>query len=732
MMRKLSELVVRGRIPILILALVGLVVAGAVGGGVADRLSSGGFEDPAAESVIASEFLVDNFGVRSPDLVLVATSAGSIDSPEAVASGVALTEALGAEDGVTGVSSYWSLGSPPPLRSKGGNRAMIFANLDGDQSTVLERSGLLAEEYRGEFEGLEILVGGPGALFAEVNATVEGDLVRAEAIAFPITLILMVIVFGTVVAALLPLAVGVFAIVGTFLVLDLIARGTEVSIFSLNQTTALGLGLAIDYALFVVSRFREELAGGFDPKEAVRRTMRTAGRTVLFSAGTVMASLASMLVFPLAFLRSFGYSGIAVVALAAIGAVVVLPALLAVLGHRVNKLRVRRLRQIPEGTGVWHRLATAVMRRPIPIATLSVGLLLFLGAPFFRVELGNADDRVLPPTSEARQVGDVLRAEFDGFESSPIQVVAEGLVNSEDIDGYAASLSTLDGVARVDAATGSYVGGVQVLPPGPANGRFLSEVGTYLNAIPAVDPSSGEAEDLVAEVRRLGAPVAVGVTGESASLVDIKASLIGDLPLALAIIGVVTFVVLFLMFGSVLVPAKAVVLNLLSLSATFGSMVWIFQEGNLSEVLGFTATGSLQITMPILMFAIAFGLSMDYEVFLLSRIKEEHDRSGDTVTSVALGLERTGRIVTAAALLMSVVFGAFATSGVSFMKMFGVGMTVAVLVDAFVVRATLVPAFMRLAGRANWWAPAWMKRIYERFGFSEQGQLESVPTLETV
>lgn len=731
-MRKLADLVVRGRVPILILALVGLVVAGAVGGGVADRLSSGGFEDPAAESAIASEFLVDNFGVRSPDLVLVATSTGSIDSPEAIASGMSLTQALAAEKGVTAVSSYWSLGSPPSLRSSSGQRAMIFANLEGDQSAVLERSGVLAEDYRGEYQGLDILVGGPGALFAEVNATVESDLVRAEAIAFPITLVLMVIVFGTVVAALLPLAVGVFAIVGTFLVLDIIARGTEVSIFSLNQATALGLGLAIDYALFVVSRFREELAGGFDPNEAVRRTMRTAGRTVLFSAGTVMASLASMLVFPLAFLRSFGYSGIAVVALAAFGAVIVLPALLAVLGHRVNKLRVRRLRQSPEGTGLWHRLATAVMRRPVPIATLSVALLVFLGAPFFRVELGNADDRVLPPTSAARQVGDVLRAEFDGFESSPIQVVAAGLVKETEIDAYAASLSSLDGVARVDAATGSYVSGVQVLPAGPAYGRFLSGAGTYLNAIPAVDPSSGPAEELVAEVRDLASPVPVGVTGESASLVDIKASLIGDLPLALAIIGVVTFVVLFLMFGSVLVPAKAVVLNLLSLSATFGSMVWIFQEGHLSELLGFTATGTLQITMPILMFAIAFGLSMDYEVFLLSRIKEEHDRNGDTVSSVALGLERTGRIVTAAALLMSVVFGAFATSGVSFMKMFGVGMTVAVLVDAFVVRATLVPAFMRLAGRANWWAPAWMKRIYERFGFSDHVELEPAPSLESV
>jgi RND superfamily putative drug exporter len=719
---------------ILILGVVGMVAAGAIGGGVAGRLSSGGFDNPDDESMQAAAYLEEHFGVRSPDLVLIATApGGSVNDPEAVTAGMALTSALAAEPGVSSVSSYWAMGSPASLRSSSDNRALVFANVDGEEGAVLDAAGELAARYRGEFEGLQILVGGPGPLFSEITETVESDLVRAESIAFPITMVLLVLVFGSVVAALLPLAVGGFAIVGTFLALDLIARVTDVSIFSLNQTTALGLGLGIDYALFVVSRFREELAAGYQSHEAVQRTVLTAGRTVMFSAVTVMASLAAMLVFPLFFLRSFAYSGIAVVALAGIGAVLVLPSLLAVLGPRVNKLRVRRMQPTQDGKGIWGRIAVAVMRRPIVVGLAAVAVLMVLGSPFLRVRMGVSDDRVLPSSSAARQAGDVLRAEFDAFESSPIQVVAPGLTDLKTIGVYAAGLSNFPGIARVDAAAGSYVSGVQVVPAGPAHAGLLASAGTFFNAIPAVDPTGQQAEDLVVEIRQQEAPVPIQVTGRSAFLVDTKVSLFSALPWALGIIGAVTFVVLFLMFGSILVPAKAVVLNLLSLSATFGSLVWIFQDGHLSSLLDFTATGGLEITMPILMFVIAFGLSMDYEVFLLSRIKEEHDGGADTVTSVARGLERTGRIVTAAALLMSVVFIAFAISSVSFMKMFGIGMTLAVLVDAFLVRTTLVPAFMRLAGKANWWAPAWMSKLYHRIGIREHGNIDGpIPNLETV
>jgi RND superfamily putative drug exporter len=714
---------VRFRVLVVVAGIVGLVVAAVVGGGVADSLSNGGFEDPGAESVVAADLLESQFGVSDPAVVLIATApGGSVDDPDAVAAGLALTEQLGEEEGVTAASSYWTLGGAAPLRSVDGDRALVFASISGDQGEVLTRSGELADEYRGSRGGLDIAVAGQGPLFAEVQDTIEADLTRAEVIAFPITAVLLVLIFGSVVAASLPLFIGGLSIVGTFLILQVLTGFTEVSIFALNLTTALGLGLAIDYSLFVVSRYREELNAGFEPRQAIRRTVQTAGRTVLFSAGTVAASLASMLVFDLAFLRSFGYAGIAVVGLAAVGAVVVLPAILALLGHRVDRLRIRNVKPVGDGEGMWHRIATGVMRRPWPIATGAVLLLAVLGMPFLSVQLGLGDDRVLPATANAREAGDILRAEFDSFESQPISVVAaDAGTDPEAIAGYAATLSTLDGVSHVEAATGTYAGGIEVAEPTPANLRFASSAGgTYVSVVPTVEPISPEGEALVDTIRGLDAPFDVVVTGGSAGLVDTKASLFGSLPYALGIIGVITFVLLFLMFGSIVVPAKAVVLNILSLSATFGAMVWIFQDGHLADLLGFTATGTLQITMPILMFAIAFGLSMDYEVFLLSRIKEEHDAGRSNVDSVATGLERTGRIVTAAAVLIAVVFIAFATSNVSFMKMFGIGMTAAVLVDAFIVRATLVPAFMRLAGDANWWAPGWMRGIYRRYGIKEQ------------
>ncbi len=730
-MKRLADGLVRFRWAVLAAAVVALVIAGAVGGSVASSLSNGGFEDPGAEAVLASQVLEEQFGAKEPAMVLVVgTSGTSVDDPDVVEAAAALVADLAAEEGVDGVGSYWSLGSPPSLRSFDGTRALVFATLVGDQGTQLETAGRLAESYRGHRDDLDVLVGGTGPLFAEVQDTIESDLARAEAIAFPITLLLMIVIFGSVVAALLPLAIGVFSIVGTFFVLQVLTGFTEVSIFALNLTTALGLGLAIDYSLFVVSRFREEMGQGWEPAPAVIRTVQTAGRTVLFSAGTVAVSLAALLVFPLAFLRSFAYAGIAVVALAAVGAVVVLPALLAVLGRRVDRLRVRKVRPVTDGSGMWHRIATAVMRRPLPIATVTVALLVVLGLPFLSVQLGASDDRVLAEGTDARTAGDVLRSDFDGFEASPITVV----VSSSDpvgIDPYAAAISTLDGVARVDGPTGSYLGGNRVAVPGPASVRFRSADGFYLSVVPSVEPASREASDLVAQIRRVDAPGDVLVGGAAAGLVDSKASLFGSLPWALGMIAAVTFVVLFLMFGSVLVPAKALVLNTLSLSATFGALVWVFQQGHLAGLVGITPTGTLDLTIPILMFAIAFGLSMDYEVFLLSRIKEEHDRGSDTATSVALGLERTGRIVTAAAVLIAVVFLAFATSGVSFIKMLGLGMTLAVLVDAFIVRATLVPAFMRLAGNANWWAPRPLRRLHERFGLREAVELDGpAPKLE--
>jgi RND superfamily putative drug exporter len=727
---RLGWFVVRRRAAVLAVSVLALVVAGAVGGGVATHLSGGGFDDPRAESTLARHTLQTLFGARDPNLVLLVTARdGSVDSPPVAAAGSALNAQLAAEPGVTSAVSYWSLGAPPPLRSTDGRQALVLATIGGSDDDIAARIKELSPRYTSASGDVSVQVGGFAEVFRQVSAQIEHDLKAAELISLPVVLLLLVVVFGSVVAASLPLGIGALAVIGTFLVLRVLASFTQVSIYALNLTTAMGLGLAIDYSLFVVSRYREEMRAGREPADAVVRSVQTAGRTVVFSAVTVAVSLAAMLVFPLAFLRSFAYAGIAVVAIAAVGAVVVLPALLAVLGHRVDRWVLwRRPSKGPgsaSGGGFWHRVAMAVMRRPVVVASVVVLVLVVIGSPFLRIAFGLPDDRVLPASASSRQVQDAIRAHFSSNEASALTVVAAGASRAgheAQIQAYAAALSRTPGASRVDAVTGSYIGGALVAPPNAASTRFAAAGparGTWLSVVPSVEPYSSAGEKLVKAVRAVPAPFPAKVGGPSAELVDSKHSLFGRLPLAGGLIALVTFVALFLMTGGVLVPVKAVLVNLLSLSATFGSMVWIFQEGHLSGVLNFTATGTIATTMPILMFCIAFGLSMDYEVFLLSRIKEEYDRTGDNLSSVALGLERTGRIVTAAAALLAVVFLAFAASHVTFIKLFGLGLALAVIIDATLVRAALVPAFMCLAGKANWWAPAPLRRLHARVGISD-------------
>jgi putative drug exporter of the RND superfamily len=738
MLERLARFLLRRRWAVLAATLVVVVAAGAFGGSAITRLKSGGFDDPDAESTRAAKVLADEFGTGDPNLVLLVTAkGGQVDDPAVAAAGEALTRRLAAEPDLAQVVSYWATGAPA-LKSTDGSQALVLGRITGDEEGLDERAAALSGAYARDDATLRVQVGGQAQVFREVGEQVESDLARAESIAVPITLLLLVLVFASAVAGALPLAVGGFAIVGTLLVLRVLAEVTDVSIYALNLTTALGLGLAIDYSLFIVSRYREELRAGREPADALVLTMGTAGRTVLFSAATVAVSLLALLVFPLYFLRSFGYAGIAVVALAAIGALVVLPALLAVLGRRVDRLRLpigrRRAAAVATrepGAGLWHRIAISVMRRPVPIALAVVAFLVLLGTPFLGVRFGLPDDRVLPAGAEGRQVAEAVRANFAADETSALSVVAPGIgdpaAHLADIDGYAAALSRLDGVDRVDALTGSYAAGQRLqgpLPTGdaaipPEARRFAAADGTWLSVVPSVEPYSAAGEDLVAAVRHLQAPLGAQVTGPSAQLVDTKASLFGNLPAAGAIIALVTFALLFAMTGSVVIPVKALVLNLLSLTAIYGAMVFIFQDGHLAGVLGFTPTGTIDTSMPVLLFCIAFGLSMDYEVFLLSRIKEEYDRTGDTVASVAAGLERTGRIVTTAAALLAIVFVAFATSQVSFLKLFGIGTALAILVDATLIRALLVPAFMRLAGRANWWAPAPLRRLHARVGLRE-------------
>ncbi len=725
MLTRLANFTVRRRRWVLSFTVVFLLVAIALGTGAFGVLKAGGFDDPSSESVRAAELLEEHFGGGEPNVVLVLTAEGrDVDESALASDGAALAERLDAVEAVEQVLSYWSLGNAPSLRSSDGDTALVLARVVGDETFVEEQLAIIDEQFTGPQGGFEVLLGGSDAVFADIGSTIEGDLLRAELIAIPLTLILLLFVFRSLVAALLPLFVGVIAIFGTLLSLFVIGSVTDVSIFAINLTTALGLGLAIDYSLFIVSRFREELHAGRTVEASVVRTVQTAGKTVLISALTVAVSLSALLVFPLYFLRSFAYAGVAVVLLALAGSVLSLPALLAVLGHRVDAVRIGRRRTArAEHEGAWHRIATFVMRRPVPIATAVVVFLVLLGAPFLRASFGVPDDRVLPASAGSRQAAEILRTEFSGNAAEGFGVVADGVGADrlDDIGAASATLSALQGVDRVDSAAGTFVGG-QLASAGPNDGDFLASDGstiTWMSVVPDFPVVSPEGEQLVKDIRSSDLPFEVTVGGQAAGLVDAKAAIGAALPWAIAIIVIATFILLFLMAGSLLVPVKALVLNMLSLTATFGAMVWIFQDGNLSDLLGFTATGTLDISMPILMFCIAFGLSMDYEVFLLSRIKEEYDRVGDNESAVALGLERTGSIITAAALLLSITFFAFGTSGVSFIKMFGIGLGLAVLMDATIVRAFLVPAFMRLAGDANWWAPAPLRRFHDRFGLKE-------------
>jgi RND superfamily putative drug exporter len=715
---------------VLLLALAFLVLAGAVGGSVAANLSAGGFDDPDAEAVRATQLLEEQFGGGSPNLLLLVTAPDGVD---AVAdAGLALTERLAAEPGVTQVVSYWATGASA-LRSEDGTQALVLGRLTGTEDEQIDRVEELGPRYESDDGAVRVQVGGEMEVFRQIGDTIERDLKRAESVAFPITAALLVLVFGSAVAAGLPLLIGVLSILGTFLALHLVSQVTDVSVYSVNLAIAMGLGLGIDYSLFMLTRYREERRAGWADRDAVVRTVRSAGRTVLFSAVTVLLSLSALLVFPLFFLRSFAYAGISAVLFAAIGAVVVLPAALVVLGPRIDALDLsgplRRLLRLPparprtDGEGFWHRVAVAVMRRPLPIATVVLVLLVTAGLPFSSVVFGLPDDRALPREASGHVIAQTVRDAFPSNEPLALAVVATGTgpVQEGDVDAWAGVVSELPGVDRVDARTGSYVGGVQVAPAGPASARFAGADGTYLTVVPAGDAAGPDGEALVRALRSLDGPyddVAVG--GQAASLVDTKAALAADLPLALGIIAVATLLLLFLFTGSVVLPLKAVVLNLLSLTATFGAMVWIFQEGHLTWLIGDPiTTGTLDTTMPILMFCVLFGLSMDYEVFLLSRIREEWLRTGDNERSVALGLERTGRLITAAAGLLALVFLAFVTSDIGFIKLLGLGTALAVVVDATLVRGVLVPAFMRVAGDWNWWAPGPLRRLHDRIGLTE-------------
>ncbi|WP_406459660.1 MMPL family transporter [Streptomyces sp. NBC_01622] len=696
----------------LLVALVLTALAVVAGSGVADRLGSGGWEDPTAQSTYATKALEREFPASQPNLLLLVDSGGaSVDDPAVTAEADRLTARLTGERGVVGVGSYWQTKSPA-LRAKDGHEALIAAHITGDEKAMSDTLDRIAPVLRGTHGPVRVKIGGIVAVRHEIQTTIQEDLARAEMIALPVTLLLLVMVFGSAIAALLPLGIGIVAILGTNAVLRGLTEFTDVSVFAMNLTTALGLGLAIDYALFIVRRFREELSTGAEPLPAIATTLRTAGRTVLFSALTVAVSLAAMLVFPMYFLRSFAYAGIAVVLLAAAAALILLPAALLLLGHRVNSLDLRRLfrRGRPartpgsgeEGTA-WARLATLVMRRAPVFALATTAVLVLLGLPFLGVKFGTADDRQLPSGAEAHVVQQHIRDGFPGNPGGTVEVLAEGRATPAQYTAYRTRIAQLPEVVRVD-------------------GPVVRGDSAYFTVLPKGEAVDTTAQRLVGALRATDAPFTTKVTGTAAVLVDSKHAIASRLPWAAVLITVVTLLLVFLLTGSVVIPLQAVLLNALSLTAMFGAVVWVFQDGHLSGLLGFTSTGSIETTLPVLMFCVAFGLSMDYGVFLLSRIKEEYDRTGDHNQAVRHGLQRTGGLITAAAVILAVVMVAIGTSRVTNTKMLGLGIALAVLMDAMIVRSLLVPAVMRLTGRATWWAPGPLRRVHERFGVSEGGE----------
>ncbi|MBK3574450.1 MMPL family transporter [Streptomyces sp. MBT65] len=723
MFERIAELVIRRSRLVLVVAVVAVALMGVLGAGAFGKLLGGGYDDPTSQSSRAAQAIDKKFGGETNLVLLVSASEGRVDDPAARHRGQDLVGRLKKDQHLENVISYWDTGSSD-LRSKDGRDAMVLAHVKGNDTERDENAKSVIDAYTGPYENtLTVRAGGGAAVTSDMGTQSAKDLVLAESIAVPLTLLLLVLVFGSMVAALLPLAIGTIAIAGTFAELYLLGSVTDVSVFAINLTTALGLGLGIDYALLMVSRFREQLATGASVDDAVRRTVSTAGRTVAFSAATVAAALAALLVFPQYFLRSFGYAGVGVVVIAAVSTLFVMPALFVVLGHRVNGGRLPWAnRPRPAGRApLWGRLAATVMRRPALTALPVLAVLLVAASPLLGITFGTPDERVLPEDAASRQVSSVLREKFNGNDDSALHIVIDTPLSKAPLESYASELSGIEGVVRVESSAGTYADGRSTAtdPGNPALGRPDAQ---QLNVVSTLTPKSDAAQSLVREVRAVVAPAGTHplVGGVDAVLVDSKHSVGGRLPLAVALVALTTFLLLFLFTGSVVQPLRALFLNMVSLGATLGVMTWIFQDGHLSSLLGFTAQ-PMDVSMTVLMFCIAFGLSMDYEVFVTSRIKELHDLGEDNESAVTNGLGHTGRIVTAAACLLAVSFFAFGTAELSFMQLFGLGSGLAILIDAVAVRGILVPAAMRVLGRSAWYAPGFLRRFHARFGLSEGG-----------
>ena len=728
----------------ILLGTVALAVAAAVCGfPVAQVLSAGGFDDPSSESSRADGVLADRFHQGDMKVLVAVTSGDGVHSDAARTVGLDIVETLRHWPHITDVTSPWTepaAAASDALISSDGNTGLITAGITGDDNAAQRDAQSLGAALSRDRGDITVRVGGPAAVYAQISQHSERALTRMEAIALPLSFLVLVWVFGGVLCAAVPVLVGILAIAGSMAVLRAVAWVTDVSVFALNLSVALGLALAIDYTLLVISRFRNERAGGAERDQALVTTMRTAGRTVVFSAVTVGLAMLPMALFPMYFLKSFAYAGVAVVSLAAVAALVVTPAAIVLLGARAHPAVLRRGAALTRGgrhrlpgrlgedttveDSFWFRAVNVVIRHAFAVTVAVLALLALAGTPFLGVKWGSPDDRVLPPSAAARQVGDQIRRDFSADTAANVTVVVPDVtrVGAPDLSDYAARLSQVPEVISVSAPAGQFAGGARV--GDPAGGAGIGQGSAYLrvsSAAPLYSPASDRQLDAL---HRVDGPAGASVllTGEAQTNRDNIAAVTSRLPLVLGLITAISATLLFLLSGSLLIPLKALFLNVLSLSASFGAIVWLFQQGHLGGF-GTAATGTLSPAMPVLLFCIAFGISMDYEVFLVARIREYWlvcDRSPAAHDeSVALGLTRTGRVITAAAAIMSISFAALGAADVSFLRMFGVGLTLAILLDATVIRTVLVPALMHLTGRWNWWAPPPLARLHDRFGVPE-------------
>ncbi len=696
MFEKLGHLMYHRRKAAVALFVITILAAGGVGSMVFNRLDSGGYSNPKSDSFKVYNYLHETLKLSDPTVVIVVDAGKDVNDPAVVQKALALEARIAKEQSVTKTLSYWSSGNTPAFKSTDGKAAyiLVYGTADAFTPASQEMGAYFQKHYDGKIDGFRLYAGGVGVIGNAITEKISKDLSISEAISIPATFVLLAFVFGAFAASAMPLVVGVAAILGAFFILYLFTLFTDVSIYALNLTTGMGLGLGIDYALLMVNRFREELHHGKGVEESIITTLKTSGKTVFYSGLTVFVTLLSLTFFPLAFLKSFGYAGVSVVSLAVAGALFGLPPILAILGNKIDKGVIRKSAITPKEDGRWAQTARFVMKRPVAIVLLALIILGLFAAPLRNIAFSQGDSRMLPANNPAAVATALQAARFEGQSGNPIEIIViNGVGKESEIASYSAKIAATSGI-------------VTVLPP-QTYGKDIRIV-----AYESMLPRTPEAQKLIHDLRDIKAPAGTLIGGVAADYTDSQDGIAQTLPWALGWIALSVLVLIFIFTGSIILPIKAVLLNVLSLGATMGVLTWVFIDGHMQWLVGsFTLTGTLDTSIVILISVVVFGLSMDYELFLLSRIREEHMAGKSNIESVATGLQRSARIITAAAILLAVVFAAFVTSGVTSIKSMGFGVALAVMLDATIVRGLLVPALMRLFGERNWWAPKWMQKF---------------------